>query len=396
MTDDIRTQAATALAEVEAVTASILPEPGTALVTLDEAPAPQAEEIRKRIAEIDITNTQSIISFGSGAQAELQVISQEMLQGVKNKDVGPAGDSLREIVTTIRGFSGEELDVNRERSWWERLTGSAAPLAQFIARYEEVQGQIDKITQNLLMHEHTLLKDIKSLDMLYEKTLRFYDELALYIAAGTEKLKELDTVTIPAKEAEVAATATEDQVKKAQELRDLRSARDDLERRVYDLKLTRQVTMQSLPSIRLVQENDKSLVGKINSTLVNTVPLWETQLAQAVTIQRSKEAAESIKDANDLTNELLTANAENLKEANKIVRTEMERGVFDIESVKAANATLIATIEESLAIADEGKARRATAEVELVKMEGELRDTLSAARAHTANLGQTTEALPQA
>jgi uncharacterized protein YaaN involved in tellurite resistance len=396
MTDDIRTQAATALAEVEAVTAKILPEPGTALVALEDAPAPQADEIRKRLAEIDMSNTQSIISFGSGAQAELQVISQEMLQGVKNKDVGPAGDSLREIVTTIRGFSGEELDINRERSWWERLTGAAAPLAQFIARYEEVQGQIDKISQNLLVHEHTLLKDIKSLDMLYEKTLRFYDELALYIAAGVEKLKELDTITIPAKEAEVAAAPAEDQVKKAQELRDLRAARDDLDRRVHDLRLTRQVTMQSLPSIRLVQENDKSLVGKINSTLVNTVPLWETQLAQAVTIQRSKEAAESIKDANDLTNELLTANAENLKEANKIVRTEMERGVFDIESVKAANATLIATIEESLAIADEGKARRATAEVELVKMEGELRDTLSAARAHRTGLGQTTEALPQA
>jgi uncharacterized protein YaaN involved in tellurite resistance len=396
MTDDIRTQAATALAEVEAVTARILPEPGTALVALEDATAPQADEIRKRLAEIDMSNTQSIISFGSGAQAELQVISQEMLQGVKNKDVGPAGDSLREIVTTIRGFSGEELDINRERSWWERLTGAAAPLAQFIARYEEVQGQIDKISQNLLVHEHTLLKDIKSLDMLYEKTLRFYDELALYIAAGVEKLKELDTVTIPAKEAEVAAAPAEDQVKKAQELRDLRAARDDLDRRVHDLRLTRQVTMQSLPSIRLVQENDKSLVGKINSTLVNTVPLWETQLAQAVTIQRSKEAAESIKDANDLTNELLTANAENLKEANKIVRTEMERGVFDIESVKAANATLIATIEESLAIADEGKARRATAEMELVKMEGELRDTLSAARAHKTGLGQTTEALPQA
>jgi uncharacterized protein YaaN involved in tellurite resistance len=396
MTDDIRTQAATALAEVEAVTARILPEPGTALVALEDATAPQADEIRKRLAEIDMSNTQSIISFGSGAQAELQVISQEMLQGVKNKDVGPAGDSLREIVTTIRGFSGEELDINRERSWWERLTGAAAPLAQFIARYEEVQGQIDKISQNLLVHEHTLLKDIKSLDMLYEKTLRFYDELALYIAAGVEKLKELDSVTIPAKEAEVAAAPAEDQVKKAQELRDLRAARDDLDRRVHDLRLTRQVTMQSLPSIRLVQENDKSLVGKINSTLVNTVPLWETQLAQAVTIQRSKEAAESIKDANDLTNELLTANAENLKEANKIVRTEMERGVFDIESVKGANATLIATIEESLAIADEGKARRATAEVELVKMEGELRDTLSAARAHKTGLGQTTEALPQA
>ena len=137
MTDTVRDQAATALAEVEKVTAVILPEPGTALVPLEEASAPQAEEIRKRMAEIDMTNTQSIISFGAGAQAELQVISQEMLSGVKNKDVGPAGDSLRDIVSTIRGFSGEELDVNRERSWWERLTGAAAPLAQFMARYED-------------------------------------------------------------------------------------------------------------------------------------------------------------------------------------------------------------------------------------------------------------------
>jgi len=388
MTENVRDQAAAALAEVEKVTAVILPEPGTAIVPLEAAPAPQAEEIRKRMDEIDMANTQSIISFGSGAQAELQVISQEMLSGVKNKDVGPAGDSLRQIVSTIRGFSGEELDVDRERSWWDKLLGRAAPLAQFIARYEEVQGQIDKITQNLLTHEHTLLKDIKSLDVLYEKTLRFYDELALYIAAGEAKLKELDATTIPAKEAEVQAAPEADQVKKAQELRDLRSARDDLERRVHDLKLTRQVTMQSLPSIRLVQENDKSLVGKINSTLVNTVPLWETQLAQAVTIQGSKEAAEAIKDANDLTNELLTSNAENLQEANRVVRTEMERGVFDIEAVQKANATLIATIEESLAIADEGKSRRAKAEEELVRMEHELRDTLSAARARKTGFGE--------
>jgi uncharacterized protein YaaN involved in tellurite resistance len=389
MTDTIRDQAAAALSEVEKVTAVLLPEPGTEIVALDAAPADKAAEIEKRMGEIDMTNTQSIISFGSGAQAELQVISQEMLSGVKNKDVGPAGDSLRQIVSTIRGFSGEELDANRSRSWWERLTGQAAPLAQFIARYEEVQGQIDKITENLLMHEHTLLKDIKSLDMLYEKTLRFYDELALYIAAGEAKLKELDGTTIPAKEAEVQAAAESDQVKKAQELRDLRAARDDLERRVHDLKLTRQVTMQSLPSIRLVQENDKSLVAKINSTLVNTVPLWETQLAQAVTIQRSKDAAEAIRDANDLTNELLTANAENLQEANRVVRTEMERGVFDIEAVQKANTTLIATIEESLQIADEGKARRARAEEELVKMEHDLRDTLASARARATGLGDT-------
>ena len=390
MTDTIRDQAATALSEVEKVTASILPEPGTAIVPLEAASAPQADAIRKRMAELDMGNTQSIISFGSGAQSELQVISQEMLQGVKNKDVGPAGDSLREIVSTIRGFSGEELDVNRERSWWERLTGAAAPLAQFMARYEQVQTQIDRVTENLMKHETTLLKDIKSLDILYAKTLTFYDELGLYVAAGQAKLKQLDGTTIPAKEAEVKAAPEADQLKKAQELRDMRSARDDLERRVYDLQLTRQVTMQSLPSIRLVQENDKSLVGKINSTLMNTVPLWETQLAQAVTIQRSREAAEAIKDANDLTNELLTENAKNLQDSNKIVRTEMERGVFDIEAVKSANATLIATIQESLAIADEGKARRAAAEVELVKMASDLKDTLSAARAKMTGLGAVT------
>jgi uncharacterized protein YaaN involved in tellurite resistance len=156
---------------------------------------------------------------------------------------------------------------------------------------------------------------------------------------------------------------------------------------VHDLKLTRQVTMQSLPSIRLVQENDKSLVTKINSTLVNTVPLWETQLAQAVTIQRSREAAESVRAANDLTNELLTANAKNLQEANRVVRTEMERGVFDIGKVKEANDILIATINESLQIADDGKAKRAAAEIELVKMEADLRDTLSSAKARSDGTG---------
>lgn len=381
MSETVQADAQALLTEVEKVNAVILAEPMAEVVPLEAAPADQAEAIKKRMAEVDLSNTQSIISFGSAAQAELQVISQAMLQDVKNKDVGPAGDSLRKIVTTIRGFAVDELDLRREASWWERLLGRAAPFAEFVAKYEDVQGQIDKVTGELLIHENTLLKDIKSLDILYEKTLTFYNELALYIAAGVAKLAETDGKTIPAKEAEVAAAAEGDKVIRAQELRDLRAARDDLERRVHDLRLTRQVTMQSLPSIRLVQENDKSLVTKINSTLVNTVPLWETQLAQAVTIQRSKEAAEAVRDANDLTNELLKSNAENLQTANKVVREEMERGVFDIETVKQANATLIATINESLAIADEGKAKRAAAEAELVKMEAELRDTLASAKA---------------
>ena len=340
MSEENRQKAETTLNEVKKVTAAVLPEPKGDLIIVSEVKPDQKKVIKSRMAEIDMNNTQSIIEFGSKAQAELQTISQEMLAGVRNKDVGPAGDSLRNMVSSIRGFSVDELNPNRRRSWWERLLGRAAPVAKFMARYETVQNQIDKVTDDLLDHEHVLLKDIKSLDKLYGKTLAFYDELALYIAAGEEKIKELDAKAIPVMEKKVENATKDKGVIMAQELRDLRSMRDDLERRVHDLKLTRQVTMQSLPSIRLVQENDKSLVTKINSTLVNTVPLWETQLAQAVTIHRSREAAEVVKDATDLTNELLESNAENLQQANREVRKQMERSVFDIDSIRKANQYL--------------------------------------------------------
>ena len=389
MSEITRQKAEATLADVEKVTAVVLAEPKGELVSMAAADKQTTAEIKRRMDEVDMSDTHSIVSFGSGAQAELQVISQSMLAGVRNKDVGPAGDSLRNIVSTIRGFSISELDVRRERSWWERLLGRAAPMAKFVARFEDVQGQIDHITDDLLKHEHVLLKDIESLDVLYDKTLQFYDELALYIAAGEAKLEELDTKVIPKKELQVSKAPETKAVMMAQELRDMRSARDDLERRVHDLKLTRQVTMQSLPSIRLMQENDKSLVTKINSTLVNTVPLWETQLAQAVTIQRSAEAAEAVRDANDLTNELLTSNAKNLRDANKVIRQEMERGVFDINAVKTANADMIATINESLEIADEGKRKRAEAEAELKKMETELKNTLASAKARKTGTGDT-------
>lgn len=380
MSDAIRQEAASLTKEIDAVVAMPLADPATDMPSLESAPATDADAIKARMGEIDMGSTSTIIGFGSRAQMDLQQISQAMLADVKNKDLGPAGDGLREMVSTLRGFSVSELDTRRKRSWWERLTGAAAPMVKFQERYNTVQSQIDRITGSLLNHETALLKDIKALDKLYEKTLEFYHELAIYIAAGEAKLKELDATDIPAKEAEVAAADESDKVLKAQELRDIRAARDDLERRVHDLKLTRQVTMQSLPSIRLVQENDKSLVTKINSTLVNTVPLWETQLAQALTIQRSREAAQAVRAANDLTNELLTSNAENLRDANREVREEIERGVFDIEAVRQANETLIATIEDSLQIADEGRTKRAAAEEELTRMEADLRKSLSSAR----------------
>jgi uncharacterized protein YaaN involved in tellurite resistance len=380
MADTTRDRAQAILADVEKMTVVVLPEPPTEMVTLATADKQTSEAITSRMNEIDLTDTNSIVMFGTAAQAGLQQISQDMLSGVRNKDVGPAGDSLRSIVSTIRGFSVAELDPNRKQSWFDKLLGRATPLSKFIARYEDVQTQIDKITDDLLAHETMLMKDIESLDRLYTKTLAFYDELGLYIVAGETRLATVAAEDIPAKEAEVAAARQDDSVMEAQQLRDLRSARDDLERRVHDLKLTRQVTMQSLPSIRLVQENDKSLVTKINSTLLNTVPLWETQLAQAVTIQRSAQAAGAVHEANDLTNDLLKANAKNLRNANKAIRTEIERGVFDIEAVKIANADLIATIDESLSIADEGKRKRAAAEADLQKMEQELKTTLASAK----------------
>lgn len=387
MSDTIRKEAEKTLEMVDQVNAVVLAEPKSEIVPLAAADADVEPQIRSRMDEIDVTDTQSIVSFGAHAQGGLQKISQSMLDGVRNKDVGPAGEALRNMVTSIRGFEISELDTRRKRSWWEMLTGQAAPFLKFLSRYEKVQTQIDRITGVLLKHEHTLMKDIRSLDKLYEETLGFYDELGLYIAAGEGVVQILDSTDIPAKESEVAAAPEDQQVKVAQELRDMRSARDDLERRVHDLKLTRQVTMQSLPSIRLVQENDKSLVTKINSTLVNTVPLWESQLAQAITIQRSADAAAIVREASDLTNELLKANAENLRQSNQAIREEIERGVFDINAVKTANADLIATIEDSLAIADEGKARRAAAEDELKKMEADLRDTLAAAKATKTGTG---------
>ncbi len=370
----------TAVSEKAQVLDSEIASLGSTVAELKEPTDDLSPELLAEVlAKLDMANAQSIIQFGSQAQAELQAISQSMLGGVRNKDVGVAGDSLRQMVTSLRGFSAEELDPGRALSWWEKLLGKAKPIAEFTARYEQVRDQIDRISNDLLRHETQLLKDIKSLDKLYEKTLDFYRELAVYIKAGEHKLKSLDSETIP--QLEQSIESQPDTLLAAQQLRDLRSARDDLERRVHDLKLTRQVTMQSLPSIRLVQENDKTLVTRISSALVNTVPLWETQLAQAVTIQHSREAAGSVRAVNDLTNELLNKNAENLRQANREVREQNERGVFDLEAVKSANANLIATIEESLLLADEGKQKRAQAELELVEMEQQLKTSLAAARA---------------
>jgi uncharacterized protein YaaN involved in tellurite resistance len=354
------------------------------LMAAEEAQVPQIGEAQlgRLLQELDLNDTHSILFFGSKAQERLTEVSDQMLEGVRAKDVGPAGAALSEMVTTLKGFRVDDLNPNRKPGLFARLTGKGRPVVKFLQEYEAVRDQIETISGQLERHKTKLLTDVTALDRLYAANLDYFRTLEQYIAAGEAKLVELDESTIPALAAQVAASTDMVEV---QRLKDLRGARDELERRVYDLKLTRQVTMQGLPSIRMVQENDKGLINKINSTLVNTVPLWRQQLAQAVTIYRSGEAADTIRAATDLTNDLLRANADNLKSANAEARRQIERGVFDIEVVKHANQTLIETIEESLAIADEGKRARAVASRELERLEADLRRTLTSASARRSD-----------
>lgn len=334
------------------------------------------------LQEIDLNDSHSIIYFGAPAQRQLASISEDMLEGVRNKDTGPAGDALNRMVGTVRGFDIGELDPNRKQGFFARLLGKSKPVARFLQRYEQVRNQIDAIEDDLEQHKTKLLIDVASLDRLYTANLEYFHQLERYVVAGEEKLRQIDQKVIPDLEIEAEKSQA---IIAAQQLRDLRASRDALERRVHDLKLTRQVAMQSLPSIRLVQENDKGLINKIVSTTANTLPLWRQQLAQALTIHRSREAADTIRSASDLTNDLLMANAENLKQGNADARREIERGVFDIEAVKQANTVLIETIEESLRIADEGRKTRAEAANQLQVLETELRNTLVSASAQATS-----------
>ena len=250
----------------------------TALVPVDMDDPTNQAMVNKYMSELDMSDTNSIIFFGSKAQQELTAISSTMLEGVRNKDVGPAGDALTNMVSALKGFDARSLDPNRKPNFFARLLGMGQDnLVRFQSKFDTVQGQVDQIEIDLEKQKVVMLTDIEKLDKLYDANLEYFHDLELWIDAGEQKLKRLDEDEIPALEAKAEKTG---EMLDAQAVRDLRAARDDLERRVHDLRLTRQVTMQSLPSIRLVQENDKALVNKINSIVVNTKPLWQQQLAK--------------------------------------------------------------------------------------------------------------------
>jgi uncharacterized protein YaaN involved in tellurite resistance len=353
------------------------PLPAAEAVRYETASPDRRTEIDEAMAEIAIDDSTSVLFFGTAAQENVTAVADEMLEGVRNKDTAAAGEALNDMVTTLRGLPVGELDPRQKPGLLGRVFRSATPIARMLQRYEQVGSQVDAISNRLDAHTSKLMKDIGLLDRLFDKTLEYFRKLEVYIAAGEERLRRLDAETLPALAREVERT---NDVLKAQQLGDLRAKRDDLERRVHDLKLTRQVTMQSLPSIRLVQQNDKALVGKIASTMANTIPLWRQQLAMALTIARSTEAGETLEKATDLTNELLKANAETLRTSTQTIRTQVERGIVDIAAVKQANDALIATIGDALRIADDGKRQRVEAEKQLAACETELKQALVAAR----------------
>jgi uncharacterized protein YaaN involved in tellurite resistance len=362
------------------------PLPSSDVLRYEAAPPERRAEIEQVLAEIRMDDSNSILFFGTGAQDAVTAVADEMLEGVRNKDTGAAGDALNEMVTTLRGLPVQELNPKQRAGFFTRLFRGARPIAKVLQQYEQVRSQVDAISNRLDKHTSTLMRDITMLDRLYEKTLEYFRRVEVYIAAGEERLRRLDTETLPALAREGAAS---NDVLKVQQVADLRAKRDDLERRVHDLKLTRQVMMQSLPSIRIVQQNDKALVGKIASTMANTIPLWRQQLAMALTIARSTEAGETLRKATDLTNELLTANAETLRSSTQAIRTQVERGVVDIAAVKQANDSLIATIDDALRIADDGKRQRSEAEKQLMACESELKQAVLAARSRLPGAGMT-------
>lgn len=343
----------------------------------ESIPEIQLEEVsllQDALNELDMHDRNSIIMFGSSAQKKLDEISNRMIEGVQKKDIAEASTSLNEMLTSIRSFDLEKFNPNQKHTWWQKIFTPSKPLVKFIQSYEEVRHKIDSISYNLETHKSQLMKDIVALDKLYDANLNYFRNLELYIKAGETKQETLQTDTIP----HYQSLASSKELIAIQNLQEIEEFNDELERRIHDLRLSRQVTMHALPSIRLIQKNDKALISKINSTLVNTVPLWKSQLAQTITLFRSVETANAVKDAANLTNELLEKNAQGLKEVNAQVGTQMERGIFDIQSIKKANEIFIDTLNESLDIVKVGRNSRKEAFIELNTIEQTLKDALLA------------------
>ncbi|WP_206501585.1 toxic anion resistance protein [Geobacillus sp. JS12] len=325
--------------------------------------------------QIDPANHQAVLQYGVAAQAELSKFSHAILHHVQTKDAGPVGEVISELMAKIKEVNPDDL-MPAKKGWLSRLFGAVAkPLQEMVAKYQKIGVEIDKIADRLEKHRHLLLRDIMMLETLYEKNKDYFEVLNIYIAAAEYKLEELRTKTIPEKQAE--AERSGDQMA-WQEVQDLRQFADRLEKRVHDLKLSRQVTIQTAPQIRMIQHMNETLVERIQSSILHAIPLWKNQVVIALTLFRQQRAAAAQKQVAETTNELLLRNSEMLKTNSIEIAKENERGLVDIETLKRTQENLIATLEETLKIQAEGRLKRQQAERELAAMEAELKQTLLA------------------
>ena len=326
----------------------------------------QVEEFSK---QIDIANSAGIMNYGVGTQKKLADFSEKALDNVKTKDMGEVGNMITDLVTQLKSFEIAE----DEKGLFAFFKKGANKFEAMKAKYNKVETNVQTISKELERHQITLMKDVDILDKMYELNLNYYKELSMYILAGKKRLEEERNTTLVELQKKAEESGLPEDAEKA---KDFANKCDRFEKKIYDLELTRTIAMQTGPQIRMVQSSDTVMAEKIQSTIVNTIPLWKNQMVIAIGIEHSTQAAQAEREVNDMTNKLLKKNADALKVATIESAKEAERGIVDIETLKHTNETLITTLDEVLKIQTDGKARRREAELELAQIENQLKDKL--------------------
>lgn len=320
-------------------------------------------------SQIDLCDSQFVLSYGAAAQKSVADFSEGALKNVRTKDLGEIGGMISGVVTELKGFSVEE----EKGGFLGLFKKSANQLTSLKAKYEKAEVNVNNICKAMENHQVVLLKDVAMLDKMYEENLDYFKQLTLYIAAGKDKLEEAKSVELPKLLAKAEETGLQED---AQAAKDYASMIERFEKKIYDLELTRNISMQMAPQIRLIQSNDTVMAEKIQSTLVNTIPLWKSQMVIAIGLNHSQEAAKAQREVTDMTNELLMKNAQALKLASVESAKESERGIVDIETLTATNQTLIETLDEVMQIQKDGREKRKNAEIELGRIENEMKDKI--------------------
>lgn len=338
---------------------------------IEETPLTPEEQkmVDEFAAKIDLSNSNLIIQYGSGAQKKIADFSESALNNVKTKDLGEVGSLLTNVVAELKNFSAEE----DEKGFLGFFRRTGRKISNLKAKYDKAETNVNKIVTALENHQIQLLKDIALMDKMYEMNKVYFKELSMYILAGKKKLAEVRSTELPKLMEKAQASGLPEDAQAAKDLSELCTR---FEKKLHDLELTRMISIQMAPQIRLVQNNDTLMSDKIQSTLVNTIPLWKSQMVLALGIAHSQQAARAQREVTDMTNELLRKNAETLKMATIDTAKESEREIVDIETLVNTNQTLISTLEEVTRIQEEGRRKRAEAEIELRRIEGELRQKL--------------------